>query len=226
MSYKKLFMLFLVLLTASRLTGQMTSSDVGGINILIPSPISTLQEIGSENYSKLDLLVPSSNRLIAAFLEESAKQKVVNGDSYDLYTYSLVEVSRDLENTDYTEQAFNETRDQLKSTFGDILNSSFKQVQDEIDQKLKKLDMQSIKIGETRQLGILFSKSNAFSFGLIMAVQSGNETRYVVLGGILLQLKHRLVYAYLFTRYTNEESIKWIGTSCEAWADALLNANK
>ncbi len=42
----------------------------------------------------------------------------------------------------------------------------------------------------------------------------------------LVRVHEHVLFLYTFTPYTGEDSVKWVSTNAEKWADAVLSANK
>ena len=202
------------------------SFKVGGINLIIPSPNDELVEVGYDNREKMEIFVPTNNRLISAFLSESDNRNLTDGGQLDMNTYALVEIPRNGEYMDCSQSDFQEVITAAKESFGEIIGESLKESEEEINRRMKSLDLGSIQIGEAKQLGSLFSKKDAFSFCMLTTVENDEGKRNLVMGGILLRVKKRLLFVYMYTEYINSESISWIGKTTDKWSDAIFNANK
>ena len=233
MSLKYLFLFCIILLTANNMTAQSSKIiktqiyKVGGVSIIFPSPNDTLIEVGSANREKFEIFVPSQNRLICAFFQNKDIQNfTIEGAELEMTTYAYVQVSRKAEYMDCSQSDFKEVISGSQESFGDVVVSTFKESEDEINKIMKSLDLESIQIGETKQIGTLFSKKDAFSFGMLTSIKSGENKRNLIMGGVLMRIKKRLIFIYLYTEYKNEDSIKWIGTTTEKWTDAIFKENK
>ena len=199
---------------------------VGGVKIITPAPSDDFVEVGDDNRSKLEVLAPERNRLISAFLEKADLQNLIDGKDPAMDRYALVEISRGAEYADCSADNFKEVIAEMKNSFGELIAQSFKESEDEINRKLKELDLKDVSLGEAKQLGSFFSKKNAFSFGLMTTVKNGEESKNMIVGGVIVRVKLRLIYLYLFAEYKNEESVKWLGMTVEKWTDEVLKINK
>jgi len=202
------------------------SCKVGGVNIFVPSPNDDLIEIGFDNREKMEIFVPTENRLICSFLSKSDNNALTEGGDMVMTTYAFVEVPRRGEYVNCSQDDFQEVIKGAKESFGDKIASSFKESEDEINRRMKALDLTSIQIGDTKQLGPLFSKKDVFSFGMLTSVKNEIRSCNLIISGIVLRVKSKLLFLYLYTEYKNEESIKWIGTTSEKWTDLFFKANR
>jgi hypothetical protein len=48
----------------------------------------------------------------------------------------------------------------------------------------------------------------------------------MVAGVTVLRVQNRLLYAYIYSAYKDEDSVQWVRKTSEQWADAILNANQ
>jgi hypothetical protein len=101
-------------------------------------------------------------------------------------------------------------------------------VEEELNRRMKTLNLDDPKISFDKpvQLGSFFSKQDAFGLGMIMPVSSKGSTTTMVGGIILLRVKNRMLFAYLYATYKDQETVRWVRKTSEGWADAILAANK
>jgi hypothetical protein len=212
------------------LRAQAPSSDatfrVGLKSIAIPAPSSELIETGSDYRVTLELLAPTNNRLVAAFLLPNELKALQTGDS-SISRYALVEVSRRAEFATVTPELYKQVADSMGQQFGAAVDSTLKDQQEEINRRLKVLATQptSVTLDKPLMLGSLFSKQNASGYGAIMPVSTNGKTTKVVMGVAVLRAQDRLLFLYLYTPYEDEKSVDWTRTTVEKWADSLLKMN-
>jgi hypothetical protein len=205
------------------------SFKAGGTLIAIPPPIAEMREVGYDNREFMEVFVPTNNRLIAAFVMTKDLPKLTKGsDDLMMSKYAMVQVPRRGEYMDYRASDFKEMTDGAKKEFGDVMNSSMKEAEDEFNRRMKSLDLAeaTVSLGKPIQLGCLFSKQDAYSFGMIMPLSMGGENMKMGMGGALMRVKQRLLFVYLYAEYKDEETVKWLRRATEDWADAILKANK
>lgn len=198
-------------------------------SIAIPAPQSDLVELGPDYRVLLEPLAPDTNRLIAAFTLADDAAALRGSGTKGMQKYALVEVSRRAEFATITPELFKQVEDAMASQFGADLTASLKDQQDELNHRLKAISgggAATLSIEKPIQLGVLFSKPNACSFGMVMSVAAKGDTQKMIAGITLMRAQDRLVYAYLYAQYKDESSADWIRKSSEQWADAILAANK
>lgn len=200
---------------------------VGGRSIAIPAPPSSLQETGADYRVLLDVLVPTDNRLVAAYVTPSDLQLMSAGKASSLSQYALVEVPRRAEFTDISADEFRQVVETMGQQFGAILNGTLKDQQDELNRRLKSLDENAATITMDKPvvLGSLFSKQDAAAFGMVVPVTSAGSTTKMAVGLVVLRAQERLIFAYYYSTYRNEGTVATIRTVSEHWADTILAAN-
>jgi hypothetical protein len=194
----------------------------------IPAPSPNLIEAGADYRVLLEPFAPTANRLIAAFVEPSDLESIRSGGTAPLNLYALVEIPRRAEFANVTSDQYKEVAASIATQFGTTFDASLKDQQDEINRRLKALGSTAMEVTLDKpvQLGTFFSKQDACSYGVIMALSSGGKVRKMVMGIIVLRLQSRVLFVYTYSAYKDETSIQWIRTTDERWADAILQANQ
>jgi hypothetical protein len=232
---KKLTILVVLLIAISHIaeaaasnSGSVQSFKAGGVAISIPSPSRGFVEAGDRR-SLMELFVPQTNRLLSAYMTpEDLARLNKGGDNTLLSKYGLVEVARRAEFMDCGANDFKEVINGAKEAMGDVSSTSVKDTEEEFNRRMKALDIPNarVSIGKPLMLGTLFSKPDEYGFGMITEyAMSGNNVK-VVAGCAMLRVKNRLLFAYLYAEYKDEDTIKWIRKTTEEWSDAILKANK
>ena len=201
------------------------SFKAGGTPVAIPSPTAEMSEVGYDNREIMEVSVAPENRLIAAFVPTEDLPKFTKGLD-ELTRYAMVQVPRRGEYMDCGASDFKEVTDGLKEAFGDVMSSSMKEAEDEIKRRMKSLDLDEVSLGKPIQLGCLFSKQDAYGFAMVVPVAMGGQNMKMACGAVLMRVKQRLLFVYLYAEYKNDETIKWIRKATEDWADAILKANR
>ncbi len=187
-----------------------------------------MAETGYDRRELMEVFVPNSNRLLAAFVLTKELPKLARGIGDVLSNYALVEVLRNGEYTDCEASDFKEVTDGFKAQFGDVLDSSKEEIQEEFNRRMKSmnLDKATVSIGKPIQLGRFFSKQDAYGAGMIVPVSMGSKTTKMGASIVLVRAKKRLLFVYLYAEYKTEETVKQLRETSEEWTDAILNANK
>ncbi len=199
---------------------------VGLKTITIPSPSPDLAETGPDYRVLLQTLVPTNNRLVAGFLTSDDLTNIRTKPSTSLSRYALVEAPRRAEWADITPDIFKQIDSTLTTQFEATANG-FKDQEDEINRRLKALGQdKTVTIDKPLMLGAFFSKPDASGYGEILPIKFNDASKKVAVGVTFLRVRQRILFLYLYTLYTDEDSVKWVRTTSEQWADAVLAANK
>ncbi|MCK6606177.1 MAG: hypothetical protein L6Q59_14875 [Ignavibacteriaceae bacterium] len=224
---KHVVIIFFLFVIADSVAQDQSSNiyKIGGAGIKIPQPNTDLVEVGYENRELLEVCVPTSNRLVCAFLTGSDMSKIEAGQEPDMKTYAFIEVLRSGEYYDCSQSDFSEVLSGFETESGIINATTFGEVQNEIDRRTAALDAEGIQIGYTKDLGAFYKKNNAFAFGFLMSVETSGIKTVVVCGATIALVKKRLIFIYLYKAYEGNESINWIGNTMEKWTDKILLSN-
>jgi len=203
------------------------SYTVGGTALAVPSPVADWKS--GDDYSKvMELFVPATNRLVTSFLAADDIARLNKGDTSGGFTkYAVAEVNRAIESTDIGADDFKQLTGALAQQFGADLSSSVKDMQDEVNQRLKSLDVGKLDVSLDKpyMLGTFFSKDDEMGFGLVESVKAGDSTAKMVGGCAVVRVKQRVLFLYLFAQYEDEKTVAWVRANIEKWADAVLKAN-
>jgi hypothetical protein len=199
-------------------------------SITIPPPTSDLNEIGSDYRVLLETTVPDSNRLIAAYMLAEDAANLHAGIAKGASRYAYIETSRRAEFAELDAASFKQIAAAVAQQFGAITDGSpmdIKAHEDELNHKLKAVGAKEVNFDKPVQLGELFSKPDACAFGMIMSISSNGAASVKMIAGMtVLRVQNRLLYAYVYSAYKDEESLRWVRTTSEQWADAILKANQ
>jgi hypothetical protein len=215
--------------TAGAQSTEPQAFKAGGTLIVLPAPTRDIVEIGDDKRPLLDVIVPADNRLVAAFVLVEDLPHIKQGDAgLTMSRYALVEVARRAEFTDCEASDFKEVVDTVKTQFGDLMNSTKGQVEDEFNNRMKALhlDEATMSLGQPIQLGCILSKPDAYGFGTIVPISKGGTTTNMGAGITLMRVKKRMLFVYLYAEYKNENTVKWLRDTTGEWTDAILEANK
>jgi hypothetical protein len=197
-------------------------------SIVIPPPTTDLSEIGSDYRVLMDSTVPDTNRLLAAFLSAEDSENLRSRISKGFNRYALAENLRRAEFIDIDADTFKQVSDGMAQQFGAVLNASTKDQEEELNRKLKAMrgTDTTMTLDKPMQLGVFFSKTNACGFGIIQQISAADSSVKMVAGVMILRVQNRLIYAYVYSAYKDEDSVQWVRKTSEQWADAILKANQ
>jgi hypothetical protein len=230
--HSSILLLGVSLATAQDVSQVPTSSPqsyrAGKKSLVIPPPATELYEIGSDYRVTLETIVPASNRLIAAFIRPDELNAVLAPGERLLSRYALVQVPRGAEFVDVNGDDFKKVAGSVAEQFGANLDTLLKDEEADLNRRLKAVNSgaAAINLDKPTPLGSLFSKPDASGFAMIVPVSTKGTTTRMVMGLSVLRVQNRLLFAYLYSAYKDDESVQWVRRTSEQWADAILAANK
>ncbi len=209
-------------------TTNLQGFKAGGIRVVLPAPTAEFKEVGDEYRSVIfEVFVPTQNRLISAYVRDqdlTSLRALKPGMS--LSPYAMVEVMRRAEFADCSQENFREVVSGASRSMGGVLSSTSKDMEEEMNRRLKALEVNAIRIGDLKQIGTFFDKPNAYGFGILTAMSQNDRQHTFAAATIFLRIKQRLLVAYLFSEYTGTETVRWLSETSGKWADAILEANQ
>jgi hypothetical protein len=139
----------------------------------------------------------------------------------------MLEVPRGGESADFSASDFKAMTDGANKELGNSITSTSKEMEEEYNRKVKALNLDAkASLDKPVSLGCLFSKQDAYGFGMLMSVTMHGTTTNMINASALVRVKNRLVFAYVYVIYRDQESLQWARKAVEDWADAILMANK
>lgn len=207
-------------------TSAIKSFKAGGTPIAIPPPTAEMSEVGYDNRESMNVFVPTTNRLIAAFvLTEDLPTHRSAKSGRLLSEYAMVEVPRRGEYINVGADDFKEFSEEIGRQFGAVISSSKDEIEEDLNRRTQALDLGSVKMRKPLQLGCFFSKHDAIAFGLIQRYSMAGKSANLGTGVAFVRVKHRLLFLYLYAEYKNKGTIKWLQRTTEDWADAIHRSN-
>lgn len=202
------------------------SFKAGGTPIAIPPPTAKMSEVGYDNRELMNVFVPTTNRLIAAFVLTADLPTLGKEASGRLLSeYAMVEVPRRGEYIDVGADDFKEFAEGLGKQFGAVVNESTGESEEDLNRRMHALDLGSVTMRKPLQLGCFFSKHDAIAFGLIQRYSRDGKSDNLATGVAFLRVKRRILFVYLYAGYRNKDTIKWLRKTTEDWTDAIQRAN-
>jgi hypothetical protein len=199
----------------------------GGTAVAVPGPAGDFVEAGDKlRAAFFELLVPSNNRLLSAYLQRKALTQTSEGNRTVLDVYAMVEVPRRAEYADCTPQAFEKVLKSTEAYMGKWSAKNTGELEQELNNHLKTLGAKPIEVGRPEMLGGIFRKSDAAGFAMLATSKVPGATDTMATGFGLLRVKQRLILAYLYRKYESPETVRWVRTNLESWCDAVLAKNR
>lgn len=203
------------------------SATAGGTAIAIPGPGTDFLEVGADKHDYFDNSVASTNALLCAFVLRDTLPRLTK-PAGGLDRYMLVEVSREGQSQDVSPADFDDTVTSVKQQLGDAsrMNRTFRETEEQARQKLRKMNASDdISFGKPVVLGTLFQIKDAYAVGMIVPVTSHGVTSRVLNASVLMRVRNRLLFVYLYADYKDEATYKWVGDTAEGWVRHILAAN-
>jgi hypothetical protein len=215
--------------SASSLHAADCNATAGGVPVVIPPPEKEFVEVGGDKRDFFQYMVPSRNRLLCAFVSADFLPSL-KSPATGMGQYMLVELSRRLDenNAEVTSATFEEVVSGMKQQFADpsALNQTAQTSSEEVSSKLKQLHQsKDVSIGKPTPLGTLFQTSDAYAGAILAPVSSGGVTSRAINATVLLRVRDRLIFAYIYGSADDENSLQWIEKVAEQWAKRILAAN-
>jgi hypothetical protein len=200
------------------------SFRAGRVSFTIPPPAPELVEMGPDLRVLMEPMAPAKLRLIAAFIPPDSLAKLPGPSSMAFTKYALVEVPRTAEFLDVDETSFKTVVDSMSQQFSNgNLQST---MQTAIDRHFADLGTAKLTVDKPTQLGTMFSKPNASGFAMLMPMAANGKTVTLVSATLVVRVRSRLLFAYLYIQYEDKASIDWITKTSEFWADSILKSNE
>lgn len=204
-----------------------TVVKVGGtVAITIPAPSAEFVEVGPDNRSVLDVLVPGTNRLLCAFVKPDDLARLnVRDPKLKFDRYMLVEVYRRFETTELTPSQFQELKESLNTQFDVKVGATVGDMEAELNRKLKEAGGGSVSLGKPMPLGAFFVQDSAAAYGMLAPVSAKDKTVNMVVSTVFLNINKRLIYIYIYSVYDGEPSVQWVKKTSEEWVSLIQKTN-
>ncbi len=183
--------------------GPAPQFKAGGAVLTLPAPRGEFVEVGDKLRTTLfEVMVPSDNRLVSAYATQSAGTNLLAGKTREgLQTYGLIEVPRRAEYADCTPQDFEEIRKNIEPSMRKLGSEGAGSLQDEMNLRLRSLDVGKIEVGRPEMLGHLFAKTDAFGFAMLVAIKQADRSVTMAVGVGIIRVKQRALFVYLYRNY-------------------------
>jgi hypothetical protein len=200
----------------------------GGVVLTLPGPASDFAEVGDRlRTTVFELMAPSSNRLLTAYLPARYLGDSNGGTSAGPFDVSaLVEVPRQAEYRACKPKDFEELLKGLESTMGKFDAEHVEQVENELNTRLKSLGTKPIEMGHPEMLGGIFRKTDASGYAMLMALKQEDRSITMACGFGVLRVRERVLFAYLYHKYESPDTVRSLRKETETWADLILAKNK
>lgn len=200
----------------------------GTRTVALPSPRGDLVETGADARQALDYMVPTGNRMVAAFVTAGDLPFLQARQLHPLSAYGVVEVSRSAEFTDASPADFQTVVQLMDQQFGVIFKGAVKDQQEQVNERLKALNAHAatVTLDKPVQLGNWFTKADEVGYGIAMPVSAAGKTVNMAGGISVVRVNERLLFVYFYEPIADDKTIDAVRATTERWADAILAANR
>jgi len=209
-----------------RAEGTDTEVKAGGIVLTLPAPAVDFKESGDKlTTTVFELLVPSVNRLVAAWAPPQELAKLNEGKTTAaLDAYAMVEVLRQLEYEDCTPEAFQQLVRSAGPSTSELVGVG-KGMEEELNARLTSLG-QRTELNRPENVGGIFQKADAYAFATLTGYKQGDRVVSMAVATAVIRVRQRVLFAYIFRKYESPDTVISMGKNLEAWTDAILVKNK
>ncbi|MGO8758944.1 MAG: hypothetical protein ACLQG3_12545 [Terracidiphilus sp.] len=211
---------------AQTAAGGVPLYPVGGVSVTLPVPPGTgMVELGDDRTKYM--AVPSIDRLVAAFIPEKDVSALRSRGMGGINPFAKVAVASAAETVDYNASDFTNLVDSVSKQIGPVADHLAKESEDAFNERMHAMNpnTQSSYVKPV-MLGTLFSKTDAYGWGLIGPVTVNGATTTMVVGTVFLRVRKRVFFANFFEAYKDDQTPVHVRAVCEQWADAILAANR
>jgi hypothetical protein len=203
------------------------TAKAGGVELTLSAPADFVEVGDKLRTTFFELLAPSTNRLLTAYLPTKVLTEIEKGTPpVSFEVYAMVEVLRQAEYADCTPEAFAQVTGEFANASKIVDDPKLGAITEEVSLRLKNLGAKPVEAGRAEMLGRLFQKKDAAAMAMLIGLKQAEQSTTMICGMGALRLKQRLIFAYLFRRYESSETVDWIRKNLESWADAMLAKNK
>jgi hypothetical protein len=182
-----------------------------------------------------ETITPPSNRLLAMLMTEEDVENLRNKQEPQMQSYVLIQTLKAWEGLTISEKMFAEGKSQLKAQQDTILQQSEKDVSKLINNAVEKMSEDTgrnldVKLGEQKMLGFFFESDDALGFNTLSHIQSSNDqgtyNDVIALSSMLLRVKGKIMYVYVYKKYTDQKDIDWINKTAQEIVQNIINNNQ
>jgi len=220
--------LFLAILLVLPALAADLEVKVGSLTMILPTQPELFEVGDNHRTATATQFVPSSHRLLAAYVPQAAKAALSSGSSVgDSDIHALIEILRDKENVECTAKEFEEVEKEfLGPELVRIASADMSKAEDELNLRLKTAVATAIELGKPEMLGVLIQKTDAAAVALLSVSRVGNRTIPLATGLALIRVRDRVLFVILARKYESPETVSWLRKTLETWTDAILAKNR
>ncbi|MDP3655126.1 MAG: hypothetical protein Q8R67_26000 [Rhodoferax sp.] len=210
---------------------------VGEETLALPQPIGFTEPLAAlpELRKFAELFTGPPHRLLALYVEDSDFQLAMQGISVRMKRYFLVQALRATEKKTVSVAEFSHFKSKVRGSRTLVDEKLQGEIQSQLDNIAKKLGENtdsadlSLKLGETKSLGIFYDEPNAISELAIgnMALNTGQARRdsHMLVGMTLANIKGKLVLFFAYSPLRSAADSEWIRNQTQTWIREATTIN-
>jgi hypothetical protein len=201
---------------------------IGGVDVALPAPQIGFVEAGPQKRSLFGVFVPLTADLVAAFASPQTLAALAPDKDISPANYALVFVRRLSESEDTSPDDFKAASDAFSAPLGYPAGSIHQETEAEFNRRLQTLglDKTGVKLEGLISLGCFISQPDATVIGTLTPANMESATVAGGLSVIILNVHKRLVFAYLYSEYKDQNTVIGMRKASIDWTEAILAANK
>jgi hypothetical protein len=204
--------------------------------VLLPAPPGfTEVSRRSVKMQKLSrLLTLPHKEFLALYVSTEDMQRIRSGKQAQMKQYITAQISSAAREKRILVKTFRQLRAKLRQRLSGKQGYSVATGQKQINRITGKLrqqapDMESIKVGTMRPIGILFDGRQAISYGVLVkyriSINKLPEDILMVGSVTYLMVKNKLLSVYVFRVYKNDNDIQWVNKTTKGWIKSIVRRN-
>jgi hypothetical protein len=202
------------------------------IAINLPSDFINVDSNSSPMIWKIaEIMTTSEKELLAVIVEKDTAISYQKNNP--LKKYLLVQVSKQIKDTIYSDKEFSEFKNQFRQNQNDLYVMNKDKMDNFIKQKSKDIDkLSTTKILEqdTIPLGIFHETNNSMSTLMILQQVldlDGKKDLYLTaVAPTFLLIKGKMIYLYVCNEYHSEVDSEWVKSMSKKWITSVIESNQ
>jgi hypothetical protein len=201
---------------------------IGGVDVALPAPQTGFVEAGPQKRPLFEVFIPPTAQLLAAFASPQTLAALAPDKDISPANYALVFVIRPSQSEDTSPDDFKAASGAFGAPLGYSADSLHQETEAEFNRRLQTLglDKTGAKLEGTIPLGCFLSQPDATVLGALTPANLESTTVVGAISMIILNVHKRLVFAYLYNKYEDRNTVIGLRKASIDWTEAILAANK
>ncbi len=214
--------------TAGSLTGLEVT--IGGTQIELPLPEGyvDLQQEDPQIMGIFEATCPPFSRLLCVFVDPDELTKVAASEALGLEHFYNVQVMRQFEKVNFTDETFAELRDELKTGIDAAMEEAKEKIEKLFQTSFERLDISNIDLSnlDLLLLGIDLDEPEAIGYTMLIKAKFAGQDIVVATEVIAAKCREKVLYLYAAAKYEDEESVETARKMGRDFLNALREANQ